>query len=496
VLLAHAIDVRRWLRDDRATPAARRLQRDRDLGRRLTTDDPSARVLGWWSLLAAEGHRADGNAASAGARVVVARRAASVGLLLLGFGVGASVAGVALAYDGRHPVNLFTLLGVLVALPGLMLAFTLLLLPGRLPGLGGLQSLAAGMSAGRWLGAWLDRWLDVDLFVPRGAAAAAMGRFSRWQVVVFSQWLAVGFFAGALLVMVLLVTFTDLAFGWSSTLDIEVARVQGAVTALAAPWAAWLPAAAPDAALVEASRYFRLDDGGPVGGDVSRLGAWWPFVLMTVLFYGALPRLLLLAFGAWRLRRATTAMLLDDPEVAALLDRLRSPLLAIEGSGEEEVVDAAREALPAPRDLPAGEGLAMLLWNAAADSGTARAWLADHLGVQPAAEASLGILQDESRQRALLDGLADALRGRLRRVLIITKGWEPPLLEFNDFLGLVREVLGGDCSITVVPLALDGGRVDARDRDVWARALARVRDPRLYVQEADDEPPARQRVGE
>jgi hypothetical protein len=53
-----------------------------------------------------------------------------------------------------------------------------------------------------------------------------------------------------------------------------------------------------------------------------------------------------------------------------------------------------------------------------------------------------------------------------------------------DFLAVVREVFGGGCSLTVVPLNLDGSGVDAGDRGVWAHALARLRDPRLYVVEA------------
>jgi len=74
--------------------------------------------------------------------------------------------------------------------------------------------------------------------------------------------------------------------------------------------------------------------------------------------------------------------------------------------------------------------------------------------------------------------------GRVRRVVLITKGWEPPLLEFMDFLGLVREALGSDASMTVVPLDVSRQRVRADDRDVWSRALARVRDSRVYVMDA------------
>ncbi|MEQ8860550.1 MAG: DUF2868 domain-containing protein [Pseudomonadales bacterium] len=478
------MEIRRWLHDDRSTPYSERLERDRAIGRALDQHRAVDRVLAWWDDVRASESAALGDAHGLGERVVVGRRLASAGLALFGLLLGAAVVGVALGYDGRYPVNLFTLLGVLVGLPLLMLLFTLLLLPGRVPGLRALQSVIAGMNPGRWAGAWLDRFLGADLFAPGLLRSGGTGAFSKWQLLVFSQWLALGFFAGALSVALLRVTFTDLAFGWSTTLNVDAALVHRALATLAAPWAGWLPDAAPDAALVEASRFFRLEEGGMPQARAAQLGAWWPFVLMTMVVYGALPRLLLLLFGGWRLRRATVALLLDDPEVSALLDRMDAPLLALGGSSEEERLEAEREGLPAPRELPSTQGLVLLVWNAAADRGTARRWLADHLGASAEASADVGILQREDAQRGTLADVRQALDGPVRRVVLVTKGWEPPLLEFMDFLGLVREAFGGEATITVVPLNVSASAVEADDRDVWARALARVRDPRLYVLDA------------
>ncbi len=480
-MLAEAVDIRRWLRDDRRTPYLERLERDRALGRSLDAGSDAERVLGWWRLLRQQAAAAE--EPSLGQRVEAGRRLAAAALALLGVLLGSAVAGVAFTYDGRYPVNLFTLLGVLVGLPALMLMFTLLLLPGRVPGLGALQSLAAGMNAGRWIGAWLDRFLGAELFAPGLLGSGSVSAFSRWQLVVFSQWLALGFFAGALAVAMLLVTFSDLAFGWSTTLDMSPALVHGWVSALATPWASWLPAATPDLALVEASRYFRLEEGRMPLERVERLGQWWPFVLTTVLVYGALPRLLLLLVGAWRLRRATVALLQDDPEVTALLDRMATPLVALGGAADGERAESDRERLPPPREPVSAEGLLLVIWNQAVSADAARAWLGATLGVQPAATLDLGVLQSPAEQRQILRAVREELAGPPRRLIVVTKGWEPPLLEFVDFLEMMREELG-EASITVVPLGVGGESVESGQRDVWARTLARVRDPRLYVMEA------------
>jgi hypothetical protein len=481
-VLAAAIDIRRWLDGDRTTPYAERLGRDRAIGRSITAQDDVDRVLAWWSQERAGAHN---QAAGDGARIERLRRFAGAMLVLLGIALGVATAGVAFAYDGRHPVNLFRLLGLLVAVPGLMLMVTVLLLPlGRPRAVG--HGVLAALDAGRWAGAAIDRLARIELFAPGAGAPLGLAEFARWQVLVFSQWVAVGFFCGALGLAVLLVTFTDLAFGWSTTLDFAAADVHQLVSVLAAPWATWLPEAAPDRALTELSRYFR--GAAPVAGTehAARLGGWWPFVLITIGVYGLLPRVLLLAFGGWRLAGATRELLRRDPEVTALLDRLAAPVVAPGGaSGSDEGVPALHELPAADRPEPTTDAL-VVIWNRAMPEAAAHGWLAERLQVRAAAVCELAATESGLAQRDSLARFAGAHAGTAaaRRVIVLTRGWEPPLLEFGDLLGLVRELVGQEASITVVPVDVTGLRIEPGDRAVWSHTLARLRDPRLYVQDA------------
>jgi len=479
-VLAATLDIRRWLEADRNTPFADRLARDRGIGRDLEDTDPVRRLLAWWAVI--QSRPAPGPAGQ-GMRVERLRRLASIVLLFIGILLGVLTATVAFTYEGRHPVSLFRLFGLLVVLPGVLLLATLVVLPLRGSGAGG-GSLAA-LNIGRWAGVVIDRLAQVELFVPGAGAPLGLATFARWQLLVFAQWLAVGFFIGALGLALLRVVFSDLAFGWSTTLVVDAADAHRAFAALAVPWAAWLAAAVPDLELTEVSRYFR---GAGLNGDDSRaarLGDWWPYVLMVVTVYGLLPRLILLLVGQWRLQKATRALLLDDPEVTALLDRLMAPML--EHAGQELVADLApvNDGLRAPAAMAAASGVPVIIWNRACGSAVAAEWLQRHLGVRSAARLELSVLDTETRQRAALAELAGAggRRARVQRVVVVTRGWEPPLLEFLDFLGLVREQVGLDASITVVPIDVSGTRVEAADRAVWATTLGRLRDPRLYVQE-------------
>ncbi len=487
-MLAAVLDIRGWLEADRNTPFAERLQRDRKIGRTLTERSSVEQVLGWWQQVGSIPSEVPASSApdaapdaAPGIRVAHACTMSGVVLLLLGFVAGVAVSGAAFAYEGQYPVNLFTLLGVLVGLPLLFLAVTLLMLLWPLRGVGGLRSAMAGLNLGRWVGSWLDRSLNVALFAafqPSGPQSA----FARWQLLVFSQWFAIGFFLGVLVLGFLLVAFTDLAFGWSTTLDLDAERVFGWVRVVSMPWAAWLPVATPDLALVETSRYFRLEDDGMPLSRVAVLGTWWPFVLAAVACYGLLPRVLFLMFCHWRLHRAVQQLLLDHPEVTALLDRLNSPLISLDASAEDEDLQAPVASLPAmpAADRDAEGDAVIIVWNGSVASETAVSWSQRMLGTPARTSLSLGVLQDESEQRALLETSGASAS----RILLFTKGWEPPLLEFMDFLGLLREHFGSSCSLTIVPLNLQKTGVDAADREVWSQALGRLRDPRLYVVEA------------
>ncbi len=481
-MLAAAIDIRRWLETDRQTGFAQRLARDRAIGRTIATTDELGRVLAWWAQVPRGAVGMDGLAAQ-GLRIERLRRVATVALCLLGVLLGAAAAGVAFAYDGRHPVNLFRLFALLVGIPGVLLLLTLIVVAagGPRPGRGG---LFAALDAGRWAGAALDRLAQLELFTPGAGAPLGLAAFARWQVLVFSQWVAVGFFLGALGLSLLLVAFTDLAFGWSTTLEYPAVDVHRLFAVLAAPWAAWLPQATPDPGLTELSRYFRGEGPALTAERAARLGAWWPFVLMTVVTYGLLPRLLLLGFAGWRLRVATRALLRADPEVTALLDRLAAPLIAPGGDGSGQVPQAPGHDLPAPERLAGSAPCVLVIWNRAMPVQAARDWLGEQLALRVVALCELSVLESDEQQREALAALVRAGGDEAaQRAIVIPRGWEPPLLEFGDFLGLVRASLGAAASLSVVPIDVSGSRVDAADRAVWAQALGRLRDPRLYVQD-------------
>ena len=400
----------------------------------------------------------------------------------LGAIAGASLTLAAFHYDGSQPVNVVRLLALLVGLQLALLLLALLLIPGRVLVLRGLQDVVAALNPAslalslfRWLA---RRWPGAAALFDRHASRAGAGRFAKWQLLFWSQTAGVAFNIAALATAIVLVTFTDLAFGWSTTLEAEPARVAQIVRAVAWPWHELVPSAVPSIELVEQSQFFRLERSGALPEGASRaLTEWWPFTVLAIVTYGLLPRLALLALAAARLRKATAALLLEDPGVTALLDRMGAP--EIETTAADHDTAPGDRAGPLPAAPPAlADGACAVIWEGSLGIDDARRYARERLGVNVQTIAEAGGGRALSADREALERIAAS---GARAVLVLTPAWEPPLLELQDFLRELRSRVG-DASIVVSPVPDAARAVTDTERDTWTRAMAHLRDPRLYVE--------------
>jgi hypothetical protein len=479
-LFEDAVDVPAWLELDARVPLTERTHRDREIGKSLAPTGPAEQVRNWWRQVDRGGY--DGP----GSRLQRARQWLNLVLFAVGAAAGVSVALAAFRYDGSYPVNVVRLLGLLVAPQLALLLLSLLLVPRRLPGLRPVQDALASINPGALATSMLARLgpanfsatASTDWAAPRSMAAR---RVSRWQMLYWSQIAAVGFNIAAISTAVVLIAFTDLAFGWSTTLDVDARVATRVVSTIAAPWEWWAPDAVPDAALVEQSRYFRLEGGAPFAPNSPRtLAAWWPFSLLAICTYGLLPRLLFCLVAGWRLNAATRALLLDDPRVTALLDRMSAPEIAT--STEHPSSDTPPPRLAGGAPPPRVNGAAnAVIWNDCVETSVASGIARDALGL------SLEFITNAGGGHSLEDDRA-ALRAAAsggKPVLVITPAWEPPLLEFTDFLSQLRAAVGAAPSIVVLPVGESGAPCTGLERETWARAVQRSADPHVYVEAVD-----------
>ena len=477
-LFEDALDIPAWLEDDRALAFRERMHRDRQLGLALRGSSPLVRVRAWWRQVDADARP------ELGAKLRRTRTWVSLALCAAGALFGSGLALAVLRYDGHYPVNVVAALGLLVIVPLLLMFASLLLMPGRVPGLRVLQDAVAAVNVGNLAASVFNRFasspqgeLKLDWGSARGGPLA---RLATWQVMFFSQLAGLSFSLAATFTALALVVFTDLAFGWSTTLDVATDQAHRLVELVSSPWRQWVGDAVPSTVLVEQSRFFRLDSGDPVAVAAGRLTGWWPFLLMSLLIYGVLPRCVLLVVVRTRLGAATRYLLLEDVGVRALLDRMDNAVLDSEGDGEgkessvETLNDAAGEA-----PVRFAGTVRVLAWDLAGQSDLVDGWLAAHVENQHGSPVFIGgdnqLAQDDQALTAFTPDDPTM-------VLILVKGWEPPLLDCMDVLRSLRTRVGSQTSLIVVPLALDVGAPRANELDAWHHAVSRLADPGTYVE--------------
>jgi len=210
-----------------------------------------------------------------------------------------------------QPVNIWLPLLLFALLP-LVLSLTTLLL----------QWLPLSPNTQSWLPAVWQRLLSSDTSwhwcreSPR-----LLNPWLQWQL----QRAASLFMLCAMLTFFVVALFQDIRFVWSSTFIQQDATMLAVFEVLCWPWSWALPA--PSLEAVQASR---------LGMDYQPLAEpLWPLVVMSILFYGLLPRLLLMGMFRRQLRSRLVWAVQESGRVEAFLN-----LQQLERSQNALVVEA------------------------------------------------------------------------------------------------------------------------------------------------------------
>lgn len=495
-LLADLVDLKAQLELDHQRDSTELRQRDRAIGRELEGSGIGRLgQLRQWLQRTREPERP-----MHGAQAVVAYRLTALALVCAGLVLGVACAAAALYYDGTRPVNVVSVLVLFVGLQLLLLAMLgIVLLPrrlaGRVPGLCSLQQVLAVLSPGRlmpWLGRILPqehRELLKQILGTGSRVSAVYGNMGKWGLLLGSQLFALGFNLGALGACLYLVVSSDLAFGWSTTLHTDPQGFHSLMLAIAVPWSHWFAEAVPSLELVAATRYFRIESGvlGDQSGaiDAATLGGWWPFLAAAIACYGLLPRLLTTITTAWRFHKAIEHAFIHMPGAAQVLDRMNNELIELSGSPGEPSSSATYTLAEPAESLRASSNEAWVVnWAGIQLDRTAIfAHLGRTWGIAVEQLLDAGGTRSLQHDASVIQRLAQA--PETVQLMILTKAWEPPLMEFVDFLTALRQTLPAERPILVLPLALDecGGPVDptATQIEIWRRKMRSIGDPWLDV---------------
>jgi hypothetical protein len=496
--LANLIDLEAQLARDRDADPAALAGRDRTLlpDARVGSGGRGELLARWLDTLRERDRAAlrPGRAVAGTLRGL--RTALAAAGLVLGWGAGTAVT----SYGGGHPVNVWNFLLVLVGVQALLLvllaaSFFLPLAALGAPALGLLRSAIAALYprlAARALrdGAaraeeWRTLWHRVR------TRRSLYHAVEPWVLLSVTQAFGVAFNVGALAAVLRLVVFTDVAFGWSTTLvELDGPRFHALVRAVAWPWRAVWPDAVPTEALVEATRYSRLEGAYAIAGAgrsarPELVGGWWPFLAAALLVYGLLPRVALLALAHARAARILARLPHADAEVARVVARLTAPHVDARAPRAEAAADLpAHRAGPGP--LAAGTApCAVVLWRDVPGGAPLEAAVSRALG-RPVAWTRRAGGRDHEEAGADWAALADGAD-----LVVVAEGFEPPDRALRRLLVTLRGAVGAGRPLTVLLLDAAGSRPTsprAEDVRVWRDGLAPLEDPYLAVEPLREAP--------
>ncbi|TCO91808.1 uncharacterized protein DUF2868 [Chthoniobacter flavus] len=252
--------------------------------------------------------------------------------ILAGLVLGFAVASGALYYAGERPVNIAVFLAVTVGVQWILLLWTLVVMLSS-----GIRATSQhllarlGEGIGQALASVADH-LSGERRMRLRAELATLRQLSgrNLQPLVWTPLLALQSFgvfwnAGVLLALLARVLFTDVAFGWESTVANSPNGMYALVKALATPWLLFGLNFCPSLEQVEHS-WFHYQSG-MAALDRGATVSWWPWLILFVFVYGMIPRSLLRTYFRTRMRLAMRQLSFDEPRHRAAWHRLTGPVI-------------------------------------------------------------------------------------------------------------------------------------------------------------------------
>jgi len=381
---------------------------------------------------------------------------------LLGFFSGVGL----LSYSGHEPVNVIYFMAMVVLFPLVTMTLTLF----SMLRANASQSLLVHISPAFWMEKILR-------FLPKNVQSSLQELkinplLSNWLIIKRSQLLALMFSFGLLIALLGMVITKDIAFAWSTTLQVSPKEFHGLLHTLAFAWRDVFPWAVPSVDLIEQSQYFRLGEklDTQMIQNASKLGEWWKFLAFATLFYA-----ILLRFGMWFLsifgfKKALKRSFLSLEGVSTLLREMNEPIITTSATAEKKnVVPQGShyrlevEDLDSSYDRTLGWAMSDEELRVLNDSMQVIAPMAFDVG-------GTNSLEEDNEIISKCKG----------EVLFYVKSWEPPTMDFVDFLEELMRVVD---KVILAPVGTveDTYLPKSKELEMWGRKLQKINSNKVWL---------------
>jgi len=431
--------------------------------------------------------------------------------IIAGALAGAGTALSFLVYKGTAPINVSAYMGLFVLLQVLLIVLiSVLLLLKRRAGSFSQLSLIHTL-LGKFLTGIVIRLkenvysklsgekrsrLEAAIGLARGKKKI-YGSVFYWPFFILIQIFAISFNIGVLSATILKVVGSDLAFGWQSTIRLSSQAVYGAVALISSPWSWFIPEklAHPSLSQIEGSRMILKD--GIYHLSTSGLISWWPFLCLSVLCYGFLPRLLLLAGGIAAEKKTISKIGFYNAACDRLMLRMKTPVIDTGGFPEEELqheifqFDALSPSLPPhaeTRRIPENSIIALVpgdIINSCSENELKKP-VSECTGLKLIQIISFGLNPEDDRKA--LEYLSKTRWDEERpNLMVVQEAWQPPIKEMILFLKQLRNTIGEKALIRIGLIGKPGPdtiftAVKAENIIIWKNAVHKLGDPSVLIE--------------
>jgi hypothetical protein len=378
-------------------------------------------------------------------------------LVLLSFILGAITGVALLSYSGREPVNVIYFIFVAMLLP--MLSSLMVILSFFLPPLR--DEFFIKFTPAFWLEKLVSNFVDkhnqnyqIDksvynyLLIKRGVG------------------LSIIFYIGMLISLLVVVSTQDIAFAWSTTLDITAKEFHNIISYISMPWSSIISDGVVGEHLIDSSRLFRLGEG--VSKDMiqhaSILGHWWKFLAFGLLFYAIFLRLLLYILVSFKLKKEMVLSLKSNQKLKEIFSDIHTPIVitkqeipqvdSLKIEPKEEKIDS-KEIESFTYDSVVGWDIDKMLIERILKS----------YDISTREIYELGGVHSISDDMEVIDTLKGS-------VALAVKSWEPPV---GDLWDIVEDMLSVVDDLSIILIGIELQKPKDSDIAIWSRELSKQR---------------------
>ena len=499
--IAQLFDLEVQIMKDRESDPGELRRRDRKIGQQLESQKSRRHdlFLAWLKRVQISGQPSPGQLFETGYRWL------GRFLLLLGLLSGCGTAASVLSYNGSKPVNVVNFLAVVIGVQLIMIFFFLLnslpkIIKKYIPGSGEFYNFIRELSYlfGRLMAKIFEHlplnqlnklWADLQRLKVKQKLYHSV---EKWLAVSLTQRFGLAFNIGALATCLYLISFSDLAFAWNTTLDISSQTFHQAARTIALPWSVILPEDVPSLELVEASRYFRLDSeyvSTPNETSIPKavvVGSWWSFLVLSLVCYGLIPRLLIFITAKLKLKRALSRIPLHSADFESLYDRLTRPLFETRAFDQEQILAPVTLSSDSKsRFKLKGKNCTVIQWgDFKVDKNDLTNLIHLRFGwtiEQRMTAGSLDYDQSNLTTIKLIESQKDT-----DPILLLVESWEAPDASITYFLNQLRQATAID-RLMVIGLINNNAQQEWKpplltEWQIWKNKIAELADPYLRVE--------------